>query len=172
MKKNADRHRTERVFQVGEQVLLRLQPYAQKSVVNRPFPKLAYKFFGPYSVLERIGAVAYRLDLPASSRIHNVFHVSQLKEYIPDFTPVFTELPTPPTLDTIDSEPETILDRRLMKKGNAPVLQALIKWTNLPADAATWEDWDTLQKRFPSVLAWGQASDSPGGNVTTDIGTP
>jgi hypothetical protein len=166
MKQNADRHRTEQEFQVGQQVLLRLQPYAQKSVVNRPFPKLAYKFFGPYSILERIGAVAYRLELPASSKIHNVFHVSQLKDYTPDFTPVFLDLPKPPALDALDTEPETILDRRLMKKGNSSVLQVMIKWTGLPTDAATWEDWDVLQQRFPAVLTWGQASSSPGGIVT------
>jgi hypothetical protein len=45
MKQLADRHRVDRQFQVGEQVLLKLQPYAQSSVVNRPYPKLAFKFF-------------------------------------------------------------------------------------------------------------------------------
>jgi hypothetical protein len=140
MKRNADRQRTEKEFQVGESVLLRLQPYAQTSVVNRPFPKLSYKFFGPYSVLERIGKVAYRLELPPTSQIHNVFHVSQLKEYHADYTPVFSELPTFPTLDTIVAEPEAILDRRMMKKGNAPVIQVLIKWKTLPDEEATLED--------------------------------
>jgi hypothetical protein len=171
MKRNADRQRTEKEFQVGESVLLRLQPYAQTSVVNRPFPKLSYKFFGPYSVLERIGKVAYRLELPPTSQIHNVFHVSQLKEYRADYTPVFSELPAFPTLDTIAAEPEAILDRRMMKKGNAPMIQVLIKWKTLPDEEATWEDWDVLTTRFPAVLAWGQASASPGGSVT-HVGEP
>lgn len=48
MKMYADKKRIDRSFQVGEQVLLKLQPYAQRSVVNRPFPKLAYKYFGPF----------------------------------------------------------------------------------------------------------------------------
>jgi hypothetical protein len=118
MKTHADKHRTEREFHVGNSVLLRLQHYAQNSVVNRPCQKLSYKFFGPYPILERIGKVAYRLDLPPASKIHNVFHVSQLKEYSPDYTPIFSELPTLPALDCVDTEPETILDRRMLKKGN------------------------------------------------------
>jgi hypothetical protein len=163
MKANADKHRTECEFQVGEAVLLQLQPYAQTSVVNRPFPKLAYKYFGPYTILERIGKVAYRLELPASNKIHNVFHVSQLKDYHADYTLVFTELPTLPALDCVDITPEAILDRRMMKKGNRAIVQVLLKWKNLPEETTTWEDWDTLKESFPDVLSWGQASSSPGG---------
>jgi hypothetical protein len=48
MKTYADLSRSERKFQVGDSMLLKLQPYAQTSVVNRPFPKLAFKFFGPF----------------------------------------------------------------------------------------------------------------------------
>jgi hypothetical protein len=51
MKAYADKHRAERSFQVGEQVLLKLQPYTMSSVANRKYPKLAFKFFGPYHVL-------------------------------------------------------------------------------------------------------------------------
>lgn len=167
MKHNADKHRVEREYQVGEKVLLKLQPYAQASVVNRPYPKLAYKYFGPYSILERVGKAAYRLELPANSQVHNVFHVSQLKDYRPDYSPVFLELPKCPALDAVDTKPEAVLERRLVKKGNTVVPQALIKWAGLPADTATWEDWEVLNVRFPAVLAWGQASSSPGGIVTT-----
>lgn len=168
MKRNADKKRVEKEFSVEDKVLLKLQPYAQASVVNRPYPKLAYKFFGPFKVLERIGKAAYRLELPANNKVHDVFHVSQLKEFHPDYTPVFATLPKLPSLDSVDTEPEAILDRRLVKKGNAAVPQVLIKWLGIPADSPTWEDWEVLKMRFPNVLAWGQASTSPGGIVTTD----
>ena len=51
MKASADRLRTATEFQLGDKVLLKLQPYAQSSVVNRPFPKLAMKFYGPFTII-------------------------------------------------------------------------------------------------------------------------
>ena len=58
MKRQSDLHRTERVFQVGDWVYLRLQPYKQQSLVVRGFNKLSPIFFGPYKVLERIGELS------------------------------------------------------------------------------------------------------------------
>ena len=63
-KQFADRKRSDRQFVVGETVYLRLQPYAQSSKVNRPCPKLALQYFGPFKILEKIGNAAYRLELP------------------------------------------------------------------------------------------------------------
>jgi len=85
MKTLADKNRVDRQFQIGDQVLLKLQLYAQSSVVNRQFPKLAFKYFGPYKILERIGPTAYHLELPSGNMVHPMFHISQLKPFTPDY---------------------------------------------------------------------------------------
>ncbi|XP_071685387.1 uncharacterized protein [Lolium perenne] len=145
MKHYADRNRSERQFQVGDRVLLKLQPYAQQSVVNRPYPKLSYKYFGPYKVLEKTGAVAYRLELPQSAQVHPVFHVSKLKPFTANHTPVFSELPSVPVLQVANPMPVQILDRRLVRKGNAATPQVLIHWAHMPENCTTWEDYYVLK---------------------------
>lgn len=55
MKVQADRKRTDRQFAVGEAVLLKLQPFIQTSVAQRPHQKLAFRYYGPYKVLARVG---------------------------------------------------------------------------------------------------------------------
>ena len=81
-KKYADAHRTNKQFVVGDKVFLRVRP--QKSLIRyRKGSKLAPRFVGPFEILERIGPVAYRLALlPILARIHDVFHVSVLRQYI------------------------------------------------------------------------------------------
>lgn len=51
MKLTTDRKCKDQEYVVNDMVMLKLQPYAQSSLVNRPFPKLAFKYFGPYLVL-------------------------------------------------------------------------------------------------------------------------
>jgi hypothetical protein len=72
MKRQADKKRSERVFEVGDSIYLKLQPNIQSSVATRSNHKLSFKFFGPYDILERIGAVAYRLNLPANSCVQRL----------------------------------------------------------------------------------------------------
>ena len=83
MKHQADKHRSERVFNEGDMVFLKLQPYVQSSLARRANQKLVFKFSGPFKIIAKISAVAYKLQLPPSSAIHQVFHVSQLKKAVP-----------------------------------------------------------------------------------------
>ena len=94
MKQQVDQHRSERSFIVGDWVFLRLQPYKKMSLKQaKKDNKLSPKYYGPYKVLQRIGTMVYKLDLPIASRVHLVFHVSCLKKVIGDKFPVQTILP-------------------------------------------------------------------------------
>ena len=93
MKQQEDRHHSERSFDVGNQVFLWLQLYKQISLNQaKNDNKLSPKYYGPYKVLQNIGTMACKLELPASSQVHPTFLVSCLKSVISDKIPVQTVL--------------------------------------------------------------------------------
>lgn len=145
MKLEDDKNRIERFFTVGTWVHVKLQPYVQSSLATRANQKLSYWFFGPYLITEKIGSVAYRLQLPAHSTIHPVFQVSQLKIAVPV---THTIQPLPFSLDGLQV-PEHVLQKRVAKVGTEVRLQALVKWSGMSATLATWEDMEGLRQRFP-----------------------
>lgn len=121
MKQQADQHRPERHFEVGDWIFLKLQPYKQSSLHCRSNMKLSPRFYGPFQVLKRIGQVAYQLELPAQSKIHPVFHVSLLKRKLGAHVVPQSTLPHVDTDGILEPEPVAVLDRRLMKfKGGRP----------------------------------------------------
>jgi hypothetical protein len=73
-----------RDFKVGEHVLLKVK-VKRSSLRLGSCPKLAARYCGPFEISENIGLVPYMLALSASMRVHNVFHVSLLKKYAPEF---------------------------------------------------------------------------------------
>jgi hypothetical protein len=115
MKQQEYQHRSERSFEVGNWVFLILQPYKQMSLKQaKKDNKLSPKYNGPYKVLQKIGTMAYKLDLPASSRVHPVFQVSSLKKVIGDkfrVQTIFLELDEE---GKIILEPESITDTRIL----------------------------------------------------------
>lgn len=82
MKRYADKNQKNWEFQVGDLVWLRLKPYRQNSVVNRSYTKLSKQYYEPYKIVKKINPVTYRLELPATSSIFLVFHISLLKPFV------------------------------------------------------------------------------------------
>nr|XP_027091852.1 uncharacterized protein LOC113712566 [Coffea arabica] len=146
MKKYADERRSEREFREGDWVYLRLQPYRQSSVALRGNTKLTAKYFGPYKLEKRIGNVAYRLQLPTTSRVHPVFHVSLLKKKVGDKATPTLQLPELDEKGHWKVEPVAVLDRRMVKKGNAAAVQWLIHWWGTDPAKATWEEAEGIKR--------------------------
>ena len=158
MKFQEDKHRSEREFQVGDKVYMKLQPYAQQSVARRSNHKLAFKYFGPYEVLARIGKMAYKLKLPAGSQIHPVLHVSQLKKSVP---PSQVHDSSSSCQFLTDScyilQPLEIVGKRDIKRGSTYIHQVQVTWMGMPPSLPSWESEAALRHRFPGAPAWGQA---------------
>lgn len=81
IKASYDANHRELSFEVGRFGWLKLYPYRQRTLVEKAGCKLSSKFCGPFKILQRVGQVAYALELAPDSRIHDVFHISQLKVF-------------------------------------------------------------------------------------------
>jgi hypothetical protein len=111
-----------------------------------------------------VGSVAYKLELPATSLIHPVFHVSQLNKVL---HVSFTPSPTLPGGLSELQVPNKVIQRRLVSCRLRLVQQGLIQWSNSPPSLATWEDIEALKQHFHDAPAWGQAGSYQGGVVMT-----
>jgi hypothetical protein len=149
MKHQVDKHRTEREFNVGDWVYLKLQPYVQMSVAPRSNQKLSYKYFGPYLILQRVGQVAYKVQLPPGSKIHPVIHVSQLKATIPPTAVVSADESLHCISDVVPLVPAAIVQTKLLQLGATAVPHMLVRWTGLPEARMTWENKNSFLARYP-----------------------
>ena len=104
------RKRAKHSFKVGEFVFLWLQPYRQYSLKRSGAEKLKPRFYGPYRVIMRVGEVAYELELPEGSKIHNVFHVSCLKKAMGQQISTSEELPPLYEEGQLELVPEEVLE--------------------------------------------------------------
>ncbi|XP_074351794.1 uncharacterized protein LOC141690939 [Apium graveolens] len=164
----ANKKRSERCFEEEDWVYLKLQPYKQSFVSSRSYPKLATKYFGPYQIIKKIGAVAYSVKLPSQSKIHNTFHVSLLKKHHGPI-PADIDNSIPEIYDSgslVTRYPQSVLEIRNLKKNNAAMVQWLVKWQDYPEEEATWENATTIIQKFPSFDPWGQGS-SHGRGINT-----
>jgi len=162
MKHKADLKRREVTYNPGDWVLLKLRPHRQVSAKGseQVTNKLSKRFFGPFQVVERVGKVAYRLQLPPEAKLHPVFHCSLLKLFHGDpavasdtFTGISFDQQRPVA-------PLVILPTR--RTGDA-LIEVLFQWQGLSPDDATWENWDILRDEFhleDKVLLHGPWNDT------------
>ncbi|KAH0670700.1 hypothetical protein KY290_026097 [Solanum tuberosum] len=167
MKFQADKGRREVIFDIGDWVYVRLRPYRQLSVRLQRHSKLSRRFFGPFQIIQRIGDVAYKLDLPPSSRIHPVFHVQVLRKCIGKPTNQITPIELLDQTPSVTLTPAAVLKTRDVTKGAHKVPQCLVKWVGLPIEDATWEDSYTLLQQFPHLNLEDKVLLHEGGNVMT-----
>ncbi|KAB2625910.1 S ribonuclease [Pyrus ussuriensis x Pyrus communis] len=141
-----DRHATDRVYEVGDWVFLKLSPW--RGVVRfGKKGKLSPRYIGPYMVTERVGEVAYRLELPPElARVHNVFHVSMLRHYVADPSHVIPPQPLEINPDlTYDEEPVTIIDWKEKVLRNKTVNLVKVLWRNHSVEEAMWETEERMR---------------------------
>ena len=138
-KRFADAKRKEVECEVGQKVLLSSKNIRYK---NPGIEKLMPKYIGPFEVTERIGPVvpvAYRLLIPQSLKVHDVFHVNLLREYRTDGS----YQPPPPTIlfeGETEHEVDCILMHRLRKvSARRQVLEFFVHWTGYGPEHDTWE---------------------------------
>ncbi|EOY31907.1 Uncharacterized protein TCM_039264 [Theobroma cacao] len=125
--------------------------------------KLNPRYIGPFRIIERIGPVAYRLQLPPElDRIHNVFHVSMLKKYVPDPSHILETPPIELHEDLkFEVQPVRILDRkdRVLRNKSIPMVKVL--WKNARMEEMTWEVESQMRNQYPHLLfeSGGESSD-------------
>lgn len=127
-------------------------------------PKLAARYYGPYLVLKQIGAVAFKLQLPEQSRIHPVFHMSQLKKAVGTKL-VEAVLPDELQEEAVVYEPQSILGDRVITQYGEQVAQVLVHWKGKSPEEATWEEVSTLTSHFPDSNLEDKVSFEGGGIV-------
>ena len=110
---------------------------------------------GLFDVLERVGPVVYRLALPpALAAIHNVFHVSMLRNYTPDPSHVieYANLPLRENL-SYEEEPIEIVATKIHKIINKEISLVKVVWNNHRVEEVTWELESEMRVKYP-VLFW------------------
>ena len=135
-------------FQLGDKVLLRHDNIPTMT----PSRKLASKFLGPFPMTSKIFDVVYRLKLPSTLQIHDIFHVSLLEKYRQDTITGRQQMPPPPIITPdgdVEWEVHEVLDSLVF--GRRKRLQYLISWKEYGPEENLWKRAANLENAPDAV---------------------
>ncbi|GKB76124.1 putative reverse transcriptase domain-containing protein [Tanacetum coccineum] len=152
-KSYADKRRRPLKFEVGDKVMLKVAPW--KGVMRfGKRGKLNPRYIGPFRILERIGPAAYRLELPQElSRVHNVFHICNLKKCLSDDTLVIPleEIQLDDKLNFVEEHVEIMdLEVKQLKRSRIPIIK--VRWNARRGPEYTWEREDQFREKYPHLF--------------------
>ena len=138
---------------MGDHIFLKVMP--RRGLVKfGKWGKLASRYIWPFEILERVGVVVHRLVLPLSlSGVHEVFHVSMLRNYTPnpahvvDWGEIIID-----TDRTFEEGPVHILDNRDQVLQCKTVRLVKVLWQHRGVEEATWERNDTMRATYPFLF--------------------
>jgi hypothetical protein len=145
-------------FSVGDHVWLST---ANLLIRNQPCKKFRQRFVGPYKIITKISAQAYKLRLPPSFDCHNVFHISKLRPcsvpgIAPDSAP--SEIESPADEFIVDSIIDCRLDIASPYHTRGPALSFLVHWYGYDSSHDSWQHYANL-KRVDMLHEFARSSD-------------
>ncbi|GJX13452.1 putative reverse transcriptase domain-containing protein [Tanacetum coccineum] len=153
-KSYADKRRKPLEFSVGDYGLIKVSPW--KGVVRfGKKGKLAPRFVGPFEIIEKVGYVAYRLDLPEElNDVHDTFHVSNLKKCLADPTlqVPLDEIRVDAKLNFME-EPVEILKREFKKLKRSRIAIVKVRWNSKCGPEFTWKREDHMKLKYPHLFS-------------------
>ncbi|XP_073024217.1 uncharacterized protein [Primulina eburnea] len=156
-KRWADLKRRPLELEIGEKAYVKVSP--MKGVVRfSKSGKLNPRYVGTFKILEKVGTLAYRLALPPNmSRIHNVFHISQLRKYVPDPSPILKVAPLLIERNlNKELKYEKVLIRivdtkdQVLRHRTNPYVK--VRWSNHTEREATWELEEIMCTQYPHLF--------------------
>lgn len=112
------------------------------------------RFIGPYQITSKVGKVAYRVALPPNlSNLYNVFHVSQLRKYIPDLSHVIQmdDIQVRDNL-TVETMPLRIEGREMKSLREKEIDLVKVVWIGAVGESTTWELENRMRDSYPELF--------------------